>query len=74
MDAHATEGFFSQLPAFNHFDGVTEPSNYRPLPDDWWLATADVMSSTKAIETYREKANTGSGDLKASSPTGSGGN
>lgn len=29
-----------------------------------------IMSSTKAIETYREKANTGSGDLKAASPSG----
>lgn len=32
-----------------------------------------IMSSTKAITTYRDKANTGAGDLKASS-TASGGN
>jgi len=32
-----------------------------------------IMSSTKAIETYREKANTGAGELKAPS-TGGGGN
>jgi pilus assembly protein CpaD len=31
-----------------------------------------IMSSTKAIETYRTKANTGAGELKASSPTGGG--
>jgi pilus assembly protein CpaD len=38
-------------------------------------ATGDtvIMSSNKAIETYRKKANTGSGELKAAS-TGSGGN
>lgn len=29
-----------------------------------------IMSSTKAIETYREKANTGAGDLKAPSTAG----
>ena len=29
-----------------------------------------VMSSTKAIQTYREKAPTGAGELKASSPSG----
>ena len=29
-----------------------------------------IMSSTKAIETYREKANTGAGELKAPSPSG----
>jgi pilus assembly protein CpaD len=33
-----------------------------------------IMSSTKAIETYREKANTGAGDLKASSTASGGGN
>lgn len=32
-----------------------------------------IMSSTKAIQTYREKANTGAGELKAAA-TGSGGN
>jgi pilus assembly protein CpaD len=32
-----------------------------------------IMSSNKAIETYRTKANTGAGDLKAA-PTSSGGN
>ena len=31
-----------------------------------------IMSSTKAIETYREKANTGAGELKASSTAGGG--
>jgi pilus assembly protein CpaD len=33
-----------------------------------------IMSSTKAIETYRDKANTGAGDLKASSTASGGGN
>jgi pilus assembly protein CpaD len=33
-----------------------------------------IMSSTKAIETYREKPNTGAGELKASGTGASGGN
>jgi pilus assembly protein CpaD len=33
-----------------------------------------IMSSTKAIETYREKPNTGAGELKAAGTSGSGGN
>ncbi len=33
-----------------------------------------VMSSTKAIETYRKKAPTGEGDLKAADPNSGGGN
>jgi pilus assembly protein CpaD len=31
-----------------------------------------IMSSTKAIETYREKANTGAGELKAAATSGGG--
>ncbi len=30
--------------------------NYRPLPDDWALATADIVGSTKAIADGRYKA------------------
>jgi Protein of unknown function (DUF3095) len=56
MDARATEGFFAQLPAFDHFDGVTDLANYRPLPEDWWLAASDVTNSTQAIEAGRYKA------------------
>jgi len=41
--------FFDELPAFDVFDGV----NYRALPDDWALATADAVGSTDAIATGR---------------------
>lgn len=30
--------------------------NYTPLPGDWWLATADIVDSTKAIGAGRYKA------------------
>jgi hypothetical protein len=33
-----------------------DASNYRPLPDDWALATADVVGSTQAIHAGRYKA------------------
>lgn len=36
--------------------------------------TTTIMSSNKAIETYRKKATTGAGELKATSSSGSGGN
>ena len=35
--------------------GVADIDNYRPLPDDWMLATADIVGSTKAIEAGRYK-------------------
>jgi hypothetical protein len=41
--------FLDTLPAFAQFEGVADADNYRPLPDDWSLATADIVDSTKAI-------------------------
>ncbi|WP_353643188.1 DUF3095 domain-containing protein [Mesorhizobium sp. WSM2239] len=41
--------FFDTLPLFAEFEGVADAHNYRALPDDWSLATADIVDSTKAI-------------------------
>lgn len=41
--------FLDTLPVFAQFEGVADADNYRPLPDDWSLATADIVDSTKAI-------------------------
>lgn len=41
--------FFDTLPVFAEFEGVADAGNYRALPDDWSLATADIVDSTKAI-------------------------
>ncbi|MDR6635882.1 hypothetical protein J2X72_004696 [Phyllobacterium sp. 1468] len=48
--------FFETLPVFEHFEGVSDPGNYKPLPDDWVLATADIVDSTLAIKAGRYKA------------------
>ena len=48
--------FFEDLPAFDAFHGVVDAANYRPLPDDWALAVADVVGSTAAIAAGRYKA------------------
>lgn len=47
--------FFSNLPVFTRFEGVTDEANYTPLPDDWFLALADIVSSTEAIAAGRYK-------------------
>ena len=47
--------FFDTLPVFVEFGGVADMSNYKPLPDDWILATADIVQSTLAIEEGRYK-------------------
>ncbi|OLP62375.1 adenylate cyclase [Xaviernesmea oryzae] len=51
----SSESFFSTLPVFTQFSGVTDAANYHPLPDDWWIATADIVDSTGAIEAGRYK-------------------
>ena len=42
------EEFLSHLPVFRHFEDVAEPELYRPLPDGWALALADIVDSTDA--------------------------
>lgn len=56
MDDLTHDAFFSALPVFTRFEGVTEDQNYRALPDDWYLALADIVSSTEAIAAGRYKA------------------
>lgn len=52
-----TDGdFFDTLPTFTEFSGVADERNYKPLPADWSLATADIVSSTRAIERGEYKA------------------
>ena len=48
--------FFEDLPALRAFAGVVDAGNYRPLPNGWALAAADVVGSTEAIAAGRYKA------------------
>jgi hypothetical protein len=41
--------FYDGLPLFEAFKGVADEANYRPLPDGWVLAVADIVDSTSAI-------------------------
>src|SRR4029453_2937554 len=56
MSDGTQEEFFAALPTFKEFSGVADERNYRPLPPDWSLATADIVSSTRAIERGEYKA------------------
>ncbi len=49
------EAFYAELPAFTDFVEVTNPTHYRPAPDDWLVVVTDVIGSTKAIEAGRYK-------------------
>jgi Protein of unknown function (DUF3095) len=54
-DMASDDHFLDTLPIFTDFRGVTDPANYRALPDGWELAVADIVNSTKAIEAGRYK-------------------
>lgn len=56
MDTSPNEAFFETLPVFSEFEGVADAARYRPLPDSWSLAAADIVGSTQAIASGRYKA------------------
>ncbi|TXI07554.1 MAG: DUF3095 domain-containing protein [Rhizobium sp.] len=49
MAGPSKDDFFHKLAGFTRFEGVTDSGNYQSLPDDWLIAIADIVSSTKAI-------------------------
>jgi hypothetical protein len=55
MNDIPSDAFFASVPVFEQFEGVTDTSNYRRLPDDWVLAVADIVGSTQAIMDGRYK-------------------
>ncbi|WP_018237043.1 DUF3095 domain-containing protein [Ensifer sp. BR816] len=48
--------FYESLPLFEAFEGVADEANYRPLPEGWALAVADIVDSTGAIAEGRYKS------------------
>ena len=56
MNDHNASVFLSDLPTFSEFEDVANLTRYRPLPDGWALAVADVVSSTEAIARGKYKS------------------
>lgn len=56
MNAGPDDRFYQSVPLFARFEGVVDRQNYKPLPDDWYLAIADIVGSTHAILEGRYKA------------------
>lgn len=44
------------IPTFTEFSQILDPGCYHPLPDDWYVGIADVVSSTEAVAQGRYKA------------------
>jgi hypothetical protein len=47
---------YEDLPVFDAFERVSDPSVYVPLPDVWHVGVADVVKSTEALKSGRYKA------------------
>lgn len=50
-----SENFYLDLPTLTNFLEITNPQNFVPVPDNWYLLITDVVGSTKAIEAGRYK-------------------
>ncbi len=51
-----TSEFARNIPTLISFESIVDFQRYRPLPDGWFLALADVVGSTRAIEVGNYKA------------------
>ena len=43
----ADTDYYGELPIFDGFASVMDPTRYQPLPDDWVLGLTDVVSPRK---------------------------
>lgn len=50
-----TRNFFRDLDALESFEFATDTTSHKTLPNDWTVVVADVVGSTKAIESGRYK-------------------
>ncbi len=53
MTHHDSNSFFTDIPAFGSFSGITEDINFRSVPPDWHVIITDIKGSTAAIEDGR---------------------
>ncbi len=50
-----SQRFYESLEVTASFDVLTEPSCYVPVPEDWFVGTADIVNSTREIADGRYK-------------------
>lgn len=57
MDSNKNDKqFFAQLPLLESFFEASNPSNFSPLPDDWFVAVTDIEDSTVAVNNGQYKS------------------
>lgn len=48
--------FFAELPLLESFFEASNPKNFQPLPDDWFVAVTDIENSTEAVNKGQYKS------------------
>jgi hypothetical protein len=56
MASSLREEWLGFVPRLSHFAQAADPSNYAPIPDEWWIGVSDVVDSTSAIDDGRYRA------------------
>ena len=51
----STEAFYTSVPLHKDFITLSDAHIYTPLPNDWWVATSDIIGSTQAVADGRYK-------------------
>lgn len=51
-----TTDFYASIAPVDGFERLADPEVYAPVPDDWWVACADIAGSTQAITEGKYKA------------------
>ncbi|MBB4172377.1 DUF3095 domain-containing protein [Sulfitobacter noctilucicola] len=51
----AGDTFYAKLPRIGAFEQLTRTTNYRALPQDWWIGVADIVDSTGLVQQGRYK-------------------
>lgn len=45
----STDNFYGNLPAVHRLLDITDPRNFAPVPQDWYVLVTDIVNSTAAI-------------------------
>lgn len=55
MTSQNSSTFFSNIPLLESFFEASDPTNYHPIPGDWYVAVTDIVNSTEAIQNDQYK-------------------
>lgn len=56
MASENSVNFFEQLPLLDSFFQASEPANFHPIPDNWFVAVTDIENSTEAVNSGEYKS------------------